>query len=257
MSNNLIACRPGCYGKYKEEAFRHLPTIGIRHVELGAPSKEEWPAIQEELTEFGLKASSVGGSADLSQDACVETFTHIADTAKAFNSSVIFLSVKTGGIPKKDAYSKLRQLGDIARDRHATIALETHPDLVTNGDEAIETMEGTSHPSVKLNYDSANLYYYNEGIDGIAELKKFLPWLGAVHLKETNGKFKSWYFPGLGEGDGIVDFPEIFNICGEIGFHGPFTMEIEGIKGEELTKEQALERMANSAKYLKSIQAMA
>jgi len=35
------------------------------------------------------------------------------------------------------------------------------------------------------------------------------------------------------------------------GFYGPFTIEIEGIKGENLTLEQMLERMEKSVQHLR------
>jgi L-ribulose-5-phosphate 3-epimerase len=256
MPANLIAVRPGCYGQYKNEAFTHLPTIGIRYLEIGVPPEAEWPALKAQIVSNGLKVSSVAGGADFSKPDHLNQVTHLCKGAKEFGAKIIFLSVKSGGVPLPECYAGLRKMGDIAAGYGCTLVLETHPDLVTNGDVAAQTMQNTNHPNVRLNYDSANLYYYNEGVDGIAELKKFLPWLGAVHLKETNGGFKTWYFPGLHEGEGIVNFPEIFRICNAHGFYGPFTMEIEGIKDEKLTREQALARMANSSKYLQSIGVM-
>lgn len=256
MTDFLIACRPGSYGKYQDEAFRHLAEIGVEHVEISAPPEEKWDEVKAQLAEHGISVSSVGGGVKLSDAESIEAFGHIARTARAFDARVIFISAKSGGLPDDEIYARLRQLGDVAREQEATISLETHPDLVTNGDVAIKTMEGVSHPAVKLNYDSANIYYYNEDVDGISELKKFLPWLGSVHLKETNGEYKTWYFPGFNEGDGIVEFEDIFRICEEIGFRGPFTMEIEGIKGEELTRDQALKRVADSVAYLRSIEVM-
>jgi L-ribulose-5-phosphate 3-epimerase len=256
MPANLIAVRPSCYGQYRNEAYTHLPTIGIRHLEIGVPPESEWHVLKQQIAAHGLVVSSVAGGADLSKPEHVNVLTHHARAAKEFGAEIIFFSVKTGGRPHHECYEALRRMGDIAAANGATIVLETHPDLVTNGDVAAETMRCTNHPHVRLNYDSANLYYYNEGCDGIAELKKMLPWLGAVHLKETNGGYKTWYFPGLHEGEGIVNFPEIFRICNAHGFYGPFTMEIEGIKDEQLTREQALARMANSSKYLQSIGVM-
>jgi len=256
MAKNLIACRPGSYGQYSAEAFRHLPTIGIKHVEIDVPPEDQWAARKAALKEHGLKASSVAGGVDLSKPVQVAAFTRLARAAKAFGAKIIFLSVKTGGQPLDESYSALRELGDTAKAFGATIAMETHPDMVTNGDVAAATMQGVNHPNVKLNYDSGNIYYYNQGIDGVTEFKKYLPWLISVHLKETNGKFKTWYFPGLHEGEGIVNFPEIFRLCKEAKFSGPFTMEIEGIEGENFTQEQACARVANSVAYLKSIGAM-
>ena len=254
--SNIIACRPGSFAAFHDEAFEHLEKIGVRYVEIDVPAEEKWPALKAKLNQHKLTVTSVGGGVDFSKPETVAAFTHLAKGAKHFGARIIFLSVKTGGKPLAEAYAGLRALGDTAKANGAIIALETHPDLVTNGDVAVATMQGTNHPAVKLNYDSANLYYYNKGVDGIAELKKFLPYLGAVHLKESNGKLETWYFPGLHEGEGIVNFPEIFKLCNQAGFHGPFTMEIEGIEGEKLNREQAVTRVANSVKYLKSIGAM-
>ena len=82
-------------------------------------------------------------------------------------------------------------------------------------------------------------------------MNKVINYIGAVHLKDTNGGFREWYFPALGEG--VVKFPEIFRILNTRGFYGPWTMELEGIQGETLTEEGAKERVASSVRYLRSI----
>lgn len=257
MPANVIACRPGSFASYQDEAFSFLEKVGISNVEINVPSEDKWPALKADLASHKLNVTSVGGGVDFSKPETVSGFELLAKGAKAFGAKIIFLSVNSGGKPLPECYAGLRKLGDIAKANGATIALETHPDLVTNGDVAVQTMKGVNHPNVKLNYDSANLYYYNEGVDGVAELKKFIPYLAAFHLKESNGKPKTWYFPGLHEGEGIVNFPELFKLCAAAGFYGPFTMEIEGIEGEKLTREQAVARVAHSVTYLKSIGAMA
>jgi len=256
MPKNLIACRTGSFAAFHAEAFEHLEKIGLPNVEIGVPPEKEWPELKAKLARHKMNVTSVGGGVDFSKPESIASFDLLARGAKAFGAPIIFLSVKSGGKPLPECYAGLRKLGDLAKTNGATIALETHPDLVTNGDIAAQTMKGTAHPNVKINYDSANLYYYNKGVDGIEELKKFLPWMGAVHLKESNGKLETWYFPGLHEGDGIVNFPEIFRLFNAAGFYGPFTMEIEGIEGEKLTREQAVARVANSVAYLKSIGAL-
>src|SRR5271169_5746818 len=114
MAKNLIACRPGSYGKHSAEAFKHLPTIGITHVEMDVPPEDQWAARKAALKEHGLKASSVSGGVDLSKPAEVAAFTRLARAAKAFGAKVIFLSVKTGGQPLDECYHALRELGETA-----------------------------------------------------------------------------------------------------------------------------------------------
>jgi len=93
-----------------------------------------------------------------------------------------------------------------------------------------------------------------QGIDGIEELKKVLEYVEGVHLKDTDGGYKSWHFPALGQG--IVDFPTVFRLLNERGMCGPFTIEIEGIGGEETTPELVSQRMSRSAQYLRDIGAL-
>ena len=52
-------------------------------------------------------------------------------------------------------------------------------------------------------------------------------------------------------GEGIVDFPAVFRLLNERGFQGPFTMELEGIGGENLSEEQQQQRVAASVGYLR------
>lgn len=87
--------------------------------------------------------------------------------------------------------------------------------------------------------------YYNENRDAVTELKKIARYVKSVHLKDTDGKPKSFNFPPLG--DGVVDFPSIFRILNNVGFYGPFTFELEATSPEEMPS--ALEKSIN---YLKS-----
>ncbi len=112
-------------------------------------------------------------------------------------------------------------------------------------------MEHVAHPNVRVNWDTANVHYYNEGIDEIAELRKTLEFVGGVHLKDTNGGFHAWHFPVLGQG--VVDYVAVFRILNEAGFHGPFTLELEGIEGVELDEEGSKAQVADSVAYLRRI----
>jgi inosose dehydratase len=149
-------------------------------------------------------------------------------------------------------------VGDVAQEYGLVIILETHPPLILNGDVGRKTMEKVNHPAIRINYDTANMFHYNKKIDGLEELRKILPFVEGVHLKESNKKFKSWYFPGFGEGDGCMDFKGVFDLLNNreepVPFFGPFTMEIEGIKGEKkLTLEESKARVAISVDYLRNI----
>ena len=95
-----------------------------------------------------------------------------------------------------------------ARGMNVAVVMETHPDMITNGTVARQTMQGVNHPNIRVNWDTANVYFYNEGIDGVEEMNKTVEYISAVHLKDTSGGYREWYFPALGEG--VVDFPKVF-----------------------------------------------
>ena len=253
MPKNIIACRPQSYCDFQKEAFKLMADAGIKYAEVPALAECDWQAQIDAMKANGITPTSVAGGVDLSNRMALTIFSHTCRCGNEMGVKKMFLSVKSGGRPLKECYQKLRDMGDIAKAHGMTVVLETHPDLVTNGDVAAKTMKAVNHPNIRLNYDTANLYYYNKKVDGVKELKKFLPWLGAVHLKASCGKLKTWWFPGLGEAGDVINYPEIFKVLKKAKFYGPYTLEIEGIEGEKLTREIAIARVKNSMTYLKSI----
>lgn len=251
---NLISVNLGSYRKYRDTAYVHLPTIGVHYVEIGVPRLEDVDAVRETLEFFGLSAGTLMARADLKDENIVQTYAPQFQAAQAMGVKILFTSLHRGELDKETAYRRLRAVGDEAAKYGVTIALETHPDLCENGDVALETMQAVNHPNVRLNFDTANVYYYNQNVNAVEELKKIAPYVVSVHLKDTNGGYKTWHFPTLGEG--VVDFKEVFRVMNDVGMHGPFTMEMEGIQGENLNLQQTHEQMAKSMEHLRSIGAV-
>ncbi len=251
---NVVAVNLASYGKYREGALEHLASIGIRYVEVPVPPAEEVETLRADLSRHGVQPSTLMASLDWKKDGWEKDFQSQLSTARDLGVSILFVSAHAGELGKEEAYRRLRHMGERAGGYGITIALETHPDLCSNADEMLKTMEAVGHPRIRINFDTANIYFYNEGADAVTELKKVAPYVVSVHLKDTNGGYRTWHFPGLGEG--IVNFPEVFRILSERGFAGPYTMEIEGIKGEDLPKEQVYDRVARSVEYLRRIGVM-
>ncbi len=113
-------------------------------------------------------------------------------------------------------------------------------------------MADVSHPSVRLNFDTGNIAYYNHGTDPSHELEKVKHLVHNVHVKDNRGGFEDWYFPAVGDG-GSVDFTRVREILDDVGFGGPYTIEIEGIGGEpEPGLEARQERIRRSVEHLKA-----
>jgi sugar phosphate isomerase/epimerase len=246
-----LACNVYSYGRYRQRAFEHMQATGIRYAEVSIGKPEDVDDWLRQAEPYDVQISSVICPCDVSSDEGAESFAAIAQAVKRVGAGIAFVSVHAGDLPLPDVYRRLRRIGDIAAEAGLKVAMETHPDLITNGDIALQTMHAIDHPNVGINFDTANIYYYNEGRDAVTELRKVLPYVLSVHLKDTNGKPRTWYFPTLGQG--VVDFPEVFRLLLQHGLRGPFTMELEGIEGEELTEPQQLERVEQSYAYISRI----
>lgn len=248
---NIIACRISSYRPFESIAYGHLASVGIRHVEILAPGPREIGAARDELRRHGLSVSSMHGKLDLSRDDVAAQIDDQAPVFAALNCHRFFVSVKADSVGVPDAVKRLRFAGEAAAVHDLTLMIETHPDLATNADIALETMRLVDHPNVRINFDPANLYFYNENIAAVGELARIAPYVAAVHLKDTNGGFREWHFPALGAG--VVDFPGLFATLDSIGYEGPYTLEIEGVEGEQKTEALVCERIAQSLEYLKQL----
>ena len=248
---NIIACNLGSYREFRAGAYAHLAEIGLTNVEVGVPSSESVDALQAELDAYGLTATSLLGRCDVQSATVVADFQTTLDIAAQMGVKIIFVSVHAGDTDRNAVYDRLRAIGENAASAGIKVCLETHPDLVHNGDIALETMKAVNHPNLCVNFDTGNVYYYNHNVTAVSEVEKVLSHVGAVHLKDTNGGYRTWHFPALGEG--VVDFKAVFQTLNAAGFYGPFTMELEGIEGENLDEAGVQGRVAGSLQHLKDI----
>ena len=248
---SALAVRITSYGKFQDAAWEHLPSIGVHHLFLPVPKPEEVDALMQKLQKHGLKALVVRGDTDFSKDSCVEQLAGQLAILEKMGVRYMFLSVKCNGAPKEDVYGRLRRAGDEARKHDVTLTFETHPELGTNGDVQLETMAAVNHPSVRVNFDTGNISYYNKGGDAVVELTKVVKLVGTMELKDHNLEPESWTFPVLGKGK--VNFPIILEMLRKQQFAGPITIEFEGVKGVELDEAQTKQSIADSVAYLKSL----
>lgn len=247
---NIIACRLASYADYQDRAWTHLPQIGIRNVEIPAPPPGELAETKKKLADHGLTATSLQGKTDITQPNAAEVLKPQFEACAALGAKVLFLSVKAGQTDRSIVWQRMRAMGDLAQSFGVTIAVETHPDLATNGDVGAETMKAVNHPNVRINFDTANIYFYNRNRTAISELAKVIDYVASVHLKDTPGGFEEWTFPVLGTG--VVDFPAVFKMLGSRGFVGPYTMELEGTQGVQRNEAEQLAYIADSAAYLRT-----
>jgi L-ribulose-5-phosphate 3-epimerase len=222
---NVLSYRIGHPAK-PQLALDRVKALGIPAVEINLDADEDAAAIKKLLADAGLRAGTLTAPCPLADAKLYDIFEDYCAKAAALGCSGIFTSVHSGGMPMPEVITRLRKIGDIGARNYVKIGMETHPDLCENGSKAAATMAAVGHPWVGINYDTANVYYYNHGINTVAEVAKEAKHVVSVHLKDTMGGYHDGNFPDFGQG--VVDFAGVFQVLNGIGFTGPFTMELEG-----------------------------
>ena len=113
----------------------------------------------------------------------------------------------------------------------------------------LERMRAAVGPIIGANVDPSHLFW--QGMDPLAVIRALGPAVYHVHLKDTSGGRGDWAFGPLGSGH--VDLPQIVRTLRSRGFSGPYSLEIEGYAGEDLTRHSRVERVRQSLRYLASL----
>ena len=269
---NVVGANPNCFLEFSPfVAYRLLPQVGIHHVEVPAPPSgmagfapevmgaDEVKALKDRLAQMEVQPLSVGAYCDLLKSGHRErlmrriVFAEQLGAPNVVSDATRQLEVDDDGWRR--LINALRYVGDFAADHGVRLALETHGGITRNGALARKLLDAVDHPAVGVNYDTGNIYYYNDDLDPAEDVREVADRIVQVHLKDTEGGKGEWLFCGLGEGR--VDFPAIIETLQAAGFKGPYSLEIEGRRGEDFNRAQHLERLRTSCDYLRKIGLMA
>lgn len=271
----IISCLTTCYGRFgAAAAIERVRTAGLDCIELpirtaGVPTRLNEPQlvstastladlqqVDKRLQQHRVRVTSCGCFSGNPLDPAVAVLIkRKLDIASHFGVSLVVLD---GGSAPDDAQREtllahLRDIGDYAAKLGITVCFETHPGLCVNSREMLRTMRDLDHPHLRLNFDTANLLFYNEFANVEVALAKVCHLVRHVHLKDSRGVFQEWYFPELGDG-GAVDFLRVYQIMRDCGFAGPYSIELEGIAGEpDPSLDELHRRVAKSVGHLRSI----
>jgi sugar phosphate isomerase/epimerase len=210
------------------EALDGIAAAGFERVELCAvPGWTEHVDLARPLDLLGhdLVPVSLGAHSDLKTP---EGIAHgLAAIRWAAANGVPIVTTAIGGHAhveerEDDALRALDTLAVEAERLGVVVALEIHGDLMATGAKAAPLLERIGRPSVRVNYDTANVEFYG-GVRAVDDLLPVLPWVAHVHLKDHRGWVGDWDFPALGEG--TVDFAALLGLLD--GFGGPLSVELE------------------------------
>ena len=151
-------------------------------------------------------------------------------------------------------------LGRVAKDEGFRLCMHHHMGTGVQTPEEVERfLNDTSPDTVFLTFDTGHFSY--NGSDPVRQLKKFLPRVGHVHLKDLRpavqslGMSEDWPFMKAVRrgvftvpGDGAVDFPGIFKVLEDGGYQGWMVVEAE----QDPAKADPLEYALKARDYIRA-----
>ena len=298
MADNVFAINLNCYsyGRFdlaecleqiKQTPLRRLelpaeqtrPNSLIPELMIDAPLNGQWryslPDLKELLARDGFIADSLDVFGALGYPGGAGIIKRRIDFAEALGTDTIVmgchhhaLSPPGGSATVADnaetraareaVYGILRDTGQYAAGKGVRVALEIHGLLMSSADEALRTMREVGLSNVGVNFDTANILFYNEDrpakycLEAIAALARHIT---HVHLKDiVRGKTREDHvLPRLGQGE--VDFRGVFDTLHGAGFTGPFSFEVEtfhkATESDDIAAYQA--DVLHSIEYVKSL----
>ena len=140
------------------------------------------------------------------------------------------LTLHAGFLPEVDDPDRsamldtLAKAGDLARAKGVTLAFETGQETA---DLLRRTLDDLKSPSIKVNFDPANMLLYDMG-DPIRAVEILGPDIRSVHVKDARRPtIKGQWGEEVPLGQGEVDIARFVKTLKSIGYTGPLIIERE------------------------------
>lgn len=143
----------------------------------------------------------------------------------------------------------IRSIVPLLEKYGVSLALEVHGKHGT-GTAIGQIVQLVDSPLVSIAYDTANVIFYGN-VDPAEDLASCVDQVGYMHLKDKQGLPQEWNFPALGEG--LVDFPGIFQVLKQAGKVVPWSIEIEFTSSGAGDVDEVDRAAVQSAEYLKRL----
>ncbi len=246
-----IACRLSCYGPFQARALEHLAELGVRAVELHTPTPAELQPLIARLDAHRMHVETVQVAVELERTDITEQLAPQLESAVRLGARQLLIVPRAGLAPNPAIDANLREVANLSAAVGIVALLEMHPRVAGNSDEAHETLSRVAHPNLKINFDTANVGYYNRQREPVRELERIGRWIGGVHLKDGSGRVGHRWFPALGQG--TIDFAAIFNALGTAGFCGTCAIEIGAARNGNASQAAVEAAVAASVEHLRRI----
>jgi sugar phosphate isomerase/epimerase len=241
MNNPILVSTIAFDGYDLDTTLAGMAAAGVARVELAyseaytAPVTEETfsrAAAAKVLASFrasGLTCFSLAAHTDMSRPDSVAKFKRRIDFAGYLDAGYV---VSTAGPVANRAQflENIRELGDYAAASGVIICLENmgdgRPNIIDSAAPAVELVREIALPSVRINYDFANLLpHLGERLRPEEDFRIALPETGYFHVKDAaKGADGNWFFPAIGQG--AIDFDRIFPLLAADPRPIPLSLEL-------------------------------
>lgn len=148
-----------------------------------------------------------------------------------------------GDPARKSFLDTLGKVGQFAKEKGVTVAFETGQETA---DLLKLTLDELKSPTLKVNFDPANMLLYEKG-DPIRAVEILGPYIQSVHVKDANmTKVPGTWGDEVPLGEGQANIKKFIQTLKKVGFTGALCIERE--VGDQ---EQRVKDIAHGIKYLK------
>ena len=262
---NKLGAHSGSYQPYRlEDALHGIASAGFRYVELSSirgvvehvpldGGDGELSGVRKNLEFTGLTPVSLSGHSDLTAESGIRDASLALHLCNQLGIPILNTAVGGAFNEQEDEGAFLSNMEGLAAEAEkmgVVIAIEIHGTLTATGAKTRRLVDKVGHPSVRINYDTANCEYF-AGVGAEQDLPDAFPLVAHCHLKDHIGGQREWNFPAIGKG--TINFARLLGLFREAGYAGPFTVELE-FQGEPWPALDAVTNaMVESCRHLRSL----
>lgn len=264
MKNLVIATTDSYKHLPLERALQGLSEVGFTEIELLAASEwtphydpscasaQDRAQLMVLLERYRLRVASLSGHSNLTTDDGVRKFRDRLEFAASMEIPIVNTGAGELSSEERRRYFQrnIRDIAAWASDMGLIVALEPHGSWAPSGRVLAQLVREVDAPSVRINYDTANVIYYS-GERPEEDLVPVVDLIAHVHLKDKIGGKMDWNFPALGKGE--IDFLRILTILEHGGYQGPLSIEIELTPETERDASLIDQALRDSIAYLRSL----
>jgi inosose dehydratase len=268
--------------KQMEDALRLCASFGYQGIEPfrgQGTLPDDLPKLKALLAEAGLRLCTVSGGGDLISNQAQATidsnFRYTRDVLKPMGCQHLKINIggpgggpgslqrPPGGTPLDQLKAAARNTNELGKRVNEELGMKMgfHPHIwspIQNEHEMTTILELTDPRYVGLVPDTA--HFVLAGMDPVKMVQKYYPRVVAIHLKDTDRKYRNWAGPtptpvehrehNLYQpmGSGGVDFVGLFRVLREHSYSYWVTLDYDAPRKSEATLRQ---QIATNTAYLR------